>query len=106
MLTVTGMVFDAADDPKVGEFIAQSRIKHWPFANLDWAPPTPISVPALSAKERMKLDTFLPLKNHDPAKATAKLKKQLGYVPGSEELELANYARYYRAYPHFSRVIL
>lgn len=106
MLTVTGMVFDAADDPKVGEFIAQSRIKHWPFANLDWAPPTPISVPALSAKERMKLDTFLPLKNHDSAKATAKLKRQLGYVPGSEELELANYARYYRAYPHFSRVIL
>lgn len=105
MLTVTGMVFRASDDPMVAEFIAQSRIKHWPFANLNWEPPIQISVPALSAKERMKLDECLPLGRHNPEMASAKLKKQLGYVPGSDATELANYARYYRAYPHFSRVI-
>lgn len=106
MLTITGMVFDAASDPKVKQFISQSRIKYWPFANLAWAPPTPISVPALSAKERMRLDTYLPLRSNDAKKTSAKLKKQLGFIPGNDEVELANYARYYRAYPHFSRVIL
>lgn len=106
MLTITGMVFDAANDPKVTNFISQSRIKYWPFANLNWTPPTAISVPALSAKERIKLDTFLPLRSNDAIKTSAKLKKQLGFIPGTDESELANYARYYRAYPHFSRIIL
>jgi hypothetical protein len=106
MLTITGMVFNAADDPKVTEFISKSRIKRWPFANLTWNPPTQISVPALSAKERMMLDSLMPMSNRNPQKTADKLKKKLGYVPGSEALELANYAQYYRAYPHFSRVIL
>ena len=106
MLTITGMVFDAADDPKVSEFIAKSRIKHWPFANLTWNAPTLISVPALSAKERMTLDSLMPVPNRDHEKMAEKLKKKLGYVPGSDLRELANYAMYYRAYPHFSRVIL
>ncbi len=106
MLTITGMVFNGADDLEVARFIDKSRIRHWPFANLDWRPPKEISVPALSAKERMRLDACLPIIRHDPERAATKLKKQLGFVPGSDESELANYALYYRAYPHFSRIIL
>ncbi|MDB5777902.1 MAG: hypothetical protein JWP93_267 [Polaromonas sp.] len=108
MLTVTGMVFEAKDDPKLHDFLHQSRIEHWPFANLTWAAPTQISVPALSAKERMILDQCLPLRLPSTETPTETLKKTLGYIPGDEkdESELANYARYYRAYPHFSRVIL
>ena len=108
MLTVTGMVFEAKDDPNVAKFTAQSRIKHWPFANLDWAAPASISVPALSAKERIRLDGCLPLGKLPDERLAKRLHKQLGYVPGDPKdmAELGNYARYYRAYPHFSRVIL
>lgn len=66
-----------------------------------------ISVPTLSAKERIKLDELLPSASKDQV-VIKKLRSKLGYVPGKETdaAELANYARYYRAFPHFSRVIL
>lgn len=107
MLTVTGVVLDAANEAVKNDFLAASRIAHWPFSNLDWGQPKSISVPSLSAKERLKLDESLPVVGDDATVAAA-LKASLGYVPGEEEEidQLANYARYYRAYPHFSRVIL
>lgn len=107
MLTVTGIVLDASKDDARQAFLDSSRLAHWPFANLHWQPPIPISVPSLSAKERMKLDECLPIKGSD-AVVIAALQAELGYVPGevTDVQELANYARYYRAYPHFSRVIL
>ena len=107
MLTVTGIVLDASNKPAIAEFKKLSRLKHWQFSNLEWSDPTPISVPTLSAKERIKLDAFLPTNSKDPV-VINRLRNKLGYVPGKETdaAELANYARYYRAYPHFSRVIL
>ncbi len=107
MLTVTGIVLDASNEAVKRDFLATSRISFWPFANLDWRQPDSISVPSLSAKERLKLDESLPVEGDDATVAEA-LKASLGYVPGQEESidQLANYARYYRAYPHFSRVIL
>ena len=106
MLTITGMVFKAADDSSVADFVKRSRLEDWPFANLKWETPTPISVPALSAKERMKLDECLPIDPSAVADPAAHLKAHLGFSPCDNQAELANYARYYRAYPHFSRVIL
>jgi hypothetical protein len=106
MLTITGMVFKAHDDASAKKFIADSRLDHWPFANLTWAPPTPISMPALSAKERMKLDEFLPIDGSTLINPAEHLKHHLGFNPGANDEELANYAKYYRQYPHFSRVIL
>lgn len=107
MLTVVGIVLDASKDDVKQAFLDSSRLMHWPFANLHWAAPIPISVPALSAKERMQLDHCLPVKGDD-SKVVNTLKEVLGYVPGevTDAQELANYARYYRAYPHFSRVVL
>lgn len=66
----------------------------------------PINMPALSAKERMRLDELLPLDEHLAENAAEHLKTQLGFTPGATDGELLNYAKYYRQYPHFSRVII
>ena len=110
MLTVTGVILDAKNDQDKEDFLAKSRFDHWPFKNLDWSPPLIISVPALSTKERMKLDAALPVGKD--LKAGDYLVSTLGYCPsevGGEtnaKLLLANYAMFYRAYPLFSRVVL
>lgn len=106
MLTITGMVFKASDDAGIADFIAKSRLESWPFSNLNWASPMAISVPALSAKERMKLDEFLPIDSSAVTDPADYLQSQLGFAPCASKDELANYARYYRAFPHFSKVIL
>lgn len=106
MLTITGMVFEAHDDERLAHFLEQSRLRHWPFINLDWSAPQKISVPSLSAKERMRLDERLPIAAATEADPGEVLQQHLGYLPGCEAVDLANYARFYRAYPHFSRVVL
>lgn len=104
MLTITGMIFEAKDDARLKKFLEQSRLSHWPFINLDWSNPVNISVPNLSTKERMRLDEQLPACiAHNLGQD---LEKHLGFLPSSSPDELTNYARYYRHYPHFSRVVL
>lgn len=107
MLTVCGIIFESAQDKICKDFIQRSRIKHWPFANLDWSAPQKIAVPALTAKERMRLDEVLPLRLRQPARQQSRLKRHLGYDPSDSNPEaLAHYAKYYRVYPHFSRIVL
>jgi hypothetical protein len=111
MLTVTGVVLDAKNGDDKARFFQNTRLDHWPFINADWQPPTEISVPTLSAKERMALDAVLPL-NRDEADPGEALASALGYLPSQAneaahtKLLLANYAKFYRAYPLFSRVVL
>lgn len=111
MLTVTGIMLSTEHNEEKNCFFNTSRINHWPFKNLDWdSPPIEISVPALSAKERMKLDEILPISEDTGEVTIGKfLVNYLGYPPGeTSEVEklLENYAKFYRAYPFFSRVVL
>ena len=106
MLTITGIVFKSPALAACADFMQRARLKSWPFANLDWLPPKQIAVPALTAKERMHLDGVLPFQRGDDAAWQARLKRRLGYSCGSSTEDLAHYARYYRAYPHFSRIVL
>ena len=113
MLTVTGIILDGTNDAGLKNFLDSSRIKHWPMHNISWASPIEISVPTLSAKERMLLDSHLPFKKKPRGKSVgAKLVNVLGHIPGEEakrnevEQKLENYAKYYRSYPLFSRVVL
>lgn len=113
MLTLTGIVLDANNDAEKKEFLEKTRLRFWDFANLDWTNPTEISVPSLSAKERMAIDALLPVQLGPGETVAQHLENALGYVPGSTANDLArgrklleNYARYYRAYPFFSRVWL
>lgn len=110
MLTVTGVILNAKDDLEKAHFLKESRFDHWPFCNLHWSPPIEISVPPLSAKERLALDNALPVANE--VDAGDYLTNQLGYCPSDQKnilttkSLLANYAKFYRAYPLFSRVVL
>ena len=106
MLTITGMVLEAHNDQRLEQFLNLSRLRDWPFGNLDWSAPQSISVPSLSAKERMRLDERLPISAGPDANPGRLLEQHLGYLPGCVAADLANYARFYRAYPHFSRVVL
>lgn len=112
MLTVTGVILDAEDDAAKKDFLEKSRIEHWPFKNLDWSRPSAISVPTLSAKERMVIDAALPVTSLPERTVASQLMDILGYVPGTSndrrngEVMLENYARFYRVYPLFSRVVL
>jgi hypothetical protein len=110
MLTVTGILLNAKNDADKSDFLEKSRLTHWPFRNLEWTRPIEISVPALSAKERMALDAALPVSS--TTNAGEYLTVQLGYCPSEQsevlttKLLLDNYAKFYRAFPMFSRVIL
>jgi hypothetical protein len=110
MLTVTGVILNAKDDLEKARFLKDSRFDHWPFCNFHWSPPIEISVPPLSAKERLALDNALPVATE--VDAGDYLANQLGYCPSDQKnilttkSLLANYAKFYRAYPLFSRVVL
>jgi hypothetical protein len=101
MLTVTGVVLKKT---AVAEFNRKTRLKHWPFASLDWSSVTSISVPQLSVKERLRVETLL------PENAADAILQDLGYFVGEDSEEglalMESFARYYRMYPWYSRVVL
>lgn len=94
MLTVTGIILEEND---VTEFLIRTDIQKWKFAKTDWGSPLEIRVPQLSIRERLCIDSMLPLHNGEP------IYRMFDYIdPG----ELENYTRYYRHYPYFSKVLL
>jgi len=104
MLTVMGVMLPASASA-FRDFLRLTRIKYWDFKNLDWSAPLEISVPNLSIKERLLVEEALPLpkRTRKPAK---KLQQKLGFWPCSEydSKLLENYAKFYRAFPYFSKV--
>lgn len=107
MLTITGIIFKSADRKLKTEFMTKARLRHWPFANMKWDRPQHIAVPTLTAKERMKLDEILPPARKRTELVQQRLQRHLGYQPSeANDMALAHYAKYYRHYPHFSRVVL
>ena len=100
MFTLTGIVCSPSDQAAVmGAFQA------WEFANLNWSPPTTISVPALSTKERLKLQSVLPC----APPAGPQLQEALGYMldggPSKTHDQLTQYASFYRQYPYYMATI-
>jgi hypothetical protein len=100
MLSVAGIVVD-----KEKTNLVRSHFDHWEFKNLDWDPPKQIRVPALSLKERLKLEEHLPI----GISAETGLTGLLGYLieddPGDSEDSLRQYDRFCRYYPVFAKVI-
>lgn len=99
MLTFTGVVLNRVDrDP----FVSSTRLRHWDFSSLDWQDPVEISVPEMSFKERLSVESMLP-ESDSPTIMT-----RMGYYLGesAEEAEalLGNFVKYYRKYPWYSRV--
>ena len=102
MVTLTGMVCPPGD---VGEIVG--TFGTWDFANLTWAPPTRISVPALSTKERLKLQSVLPCDDS----ASKLLQLALGYMLGdggtrdTTQQQLQQYAVFQKYFPYYMSAI-
>ena len=98
MLTLTGIVCPPDDVRQILD-----AFETWNFANLTWAPPTAISVPALSTKERLKLQSVLPVDDS----ASELLQLALGYMLGdggprdTTRRQLRQYAAFQRYFPYY-----
>lgn len=99
MMTVTGMIGDAATRRAV-----RRALGAWHFKNYNWSAPFHITLPALSLKERLALEPYLPSK-----RGTGRaLHQRLGYsIEGSEPRSveaLDTYRRLAESYPRFVRL--
>ena len=98
ILTLTGVVC-SPDDVKA----IRDAFETWGFANLDWDRPTHISVPALSTKERLALQSVLPCDDS----AGMLLQLALGYKLGdggrrdNTQRQLQQYASFQKYYPYY-----
>ena len=98
MLTLTGIVCPPDDVGAIRRTFAA-----WDYANLDWAAPTVISVPALSTKERLTLQSVLPCDDS----AGALLQLALGYMIGdggpkdTTKQQLRQYAAFQKYFPYY-----
>lgn len=101
MLTATAVILNHADE---ASFFTQTRLNHWAYKNMDWIKPLSISVPDLSAKERLHIESLL------PGGAPCNIRESLGYYVGRNEREaselLENFVSYYRLSPYYSRVVM
>lgn len=102
MISVTGMRIRNVERSRLHQSLADWR--H--YCNPKSDRPTPIDLPFLSIKERLRLEQYLPIVTN-----TGKsLAKALGYrIEGGEEANLKQfqqYAEFYNEYPHFVKAVL
>jgi hypothetical protein len=102
MLTLTAIVLDKGD---AQEFCAESRLGSWPFHCHDWDHLRSISVPQLSIKERMHIESLLPDET-DVEAVFRSLGYEIGPTPTEARQLMQNFMRYYRLYPWYSRIVV
>lgn len=108
MLSVTGVIYEKErnNHPALTHLNKEffiGKLCDVVGADFVWSEPDHINIPALTLKERMKLEEFFPLTDSNPGKF---LSTKLGYVIRSEEEDpdqLLQYAKYHREYPNFIR---
>lgn len=100
MLSACGMILDKS---KRDEFIGKTKIDSWSEKSLSWEDVLSINVPDLSAKERLAIESDL------PGTMINQIMDKFSFcVPGNEreaKCKMCNFMRYYRQYPHYSRVL-
>lgn len=101
MLTTTCIVLKKIDETP---FITQTRLGSWPFASLQWAEPAEISVPEMSFRERMFIESLLP--ETDSNEIRRRMEYYIGDTDDEASEQLANFVKYYRMYPWYSRVAI
>jgi len=85
------------------DFVLKSRLYAWDYQSLDWKRPISISIPDLSMKERLKIESLL------PGASAKEIQANLGYFIGSKKdasVLMENFVKYYRLSPTYSRVIM
>ena len=100
MLTLTGIVLNKKQR---SIFFGATDLKRWEHASTSWGHCSLINVPALTPREKLFVDSWL------PTRKTSTIQKKLKFLFADTEEEsievLENYRRYYRYYPNFQRVI-
>ena len=100
MLTLTGILLNKKQHRA---FFQLTDLKRWEHAATTWGRYSAIKVPALTAREKLFVDSWL------PTRQTSTIQKKLKFLFADTEAEsievIENYRRYYRYYPNFQRVI-
>lgn len=101
MLTATGIVLEKN---RKDEFFEKTHIAAWPYFSCDWKDPKNITLPALSARERLLVEQMLPGGTYEEIRAS------LGFYIGLRESDakeqMENFMSYYRSFPWFGKVAL
>lgn len=101
MLTATAIVLKNGHRK---DFVLRSRLYAWDYNCLDWKKPISISIPDLSMKERLQIESLL------PGATPKEIEKELGYFIGGKKKDAAglmeNFVKYYRLSPSYSRVTI
>lgn len=99
MIAVTGVVLRKPEEPG---FLKDTRLDHWEFTARDWRDLREISVPAMSVKERIFVESMLP--NADSGEIAAAIGFDFANSVDESNRLLVNFVRYYRMYPWYSKV--
>lgn len=105
MLTITGVVYERNSENDIRKKLNKLHFFK-PRQNGMWADPSEINVPALSIKERLLLESILPIPpDEDKGELLYKtLKYKIGDTDKNTKKQLAQYADYHRDYPNFVRM--
>ncbi|EKQ6362455.1 MULTISPECIES: O-methyltransferase [Pseudomonas] len=112
MLTLTGIILPTnrgtseTKEQKIGNFFKITRLMKWKYSNLKWSNPKDISLPDLSARERLFLE---PLLSEDKSNGFI-LHKQLGFKIEEKAKDsvnlLNNFNEYYRHLPWYTKATI
>jgi hypothetical protein len=100
MLTVTAIILK---DKFRKDFIFKSRLYAWAYHSLTWRKPLSISIPDLSMKEKIFIESML------PGATWLEIRSKLGYFIGDkkdEKVLMESFIKYYRMSPSYSRIIM
>ncbi|MDN0113189.1 O-methyltransferase [Yersinia intermedia] len=102
MLTTTAVVLEN-DKAKIERFFKRTRLNVWPFLNREWLAPKNITVPSMSLKERLFIESQL------PDASPNEIIKSMDFMLSDTEIttinQLKTFIEYQRAIPWFSKVV-
>ena len=95
MVTFTGIILN----DHVQEKQLRKIFRDLKYVSFEWNKPSVISIPELTAKEKIDMNKLLPSKN-----AKKQLQKKYDFVFDDVEKETESYISYYKYYPNFHSV--
>lgn len=95
MVTFTGIILNDHEQ----ETPIKRNFQDLKYVNFEWNKPSVISIPELTAKEKIDMNKLLPSKN-----AKKQLLKKYDFVFDDVEKEIDSYISYYKYYPSFQSV--
>ena len=99
MVSLTGMICEDEN----GEWLKKMK-KLCPYVNNEQEVDV-IDIPALTLKERLQLEKYLPSSKKDGTMLSRKLRYMIGKDEDDNLRKCAQYEKYYRYYPHFNKII-